>query len=224
MTTQLINVSIPAPDNAPMRAAEIAFGWAEQFPVTSPVSYACAADELKAMKRQTKDLDALRKSLVKPLDEARSRIQDLFKPALDYLTRAEKIIGSKMLDYRAEEQRIAQAAARAEAERQRLANEELAAVAEQYGDIDRAEDLRDQGIHVPVAAPPTAEGTWTVTRWHADLIDIEALCAAVAAGTADAELVQLNQAAANRLATALKGAVKYPGLRFVATESLAVRT
>ena len=223
MTTQLVNVSIPAPDNAPMRTAEIAFNWAEQFPVDSPASYACAADELKAMKRQTKDLDALRKSLVKPLDEARARIQMLFTPALDYLTRAEKIIGRKMLDYRAEEQRAAQAAARAEAERVRVANEEMAAVAEQYGDTDRAEDLREQDIHVPIAAAPTAEGTWTVIRWHAELIDIEALCAAVAAGTVDAEIVQLNQAAANRLATALKGAVTYPGLRFVATESLAVR-
>ena len=129
-----------------------------------------------------------------------------------------------MLDYRAEEQRAAQAAARAEAERLRLANEDLATVAEQYGDTDRADDLREQDVHVPVAAAPTAEGTWPVTRWHAELTDIHALCAAVAAGTVDAEIVQINQAAANRLATALKGAVRYPGLRFVATESLAVRT
>lgn len=69
----------------------------------------------------------------------------------------------------------------------------------------------------PVAADDDAP-------WVAELIDILALCAAVAAGTAPVELVQINQAAANRLATALKGAVEYPGLRFVATESLAVRT
>jgi len=223
MTTQLVNVSIPAPDNAPMRAAEVAFDWAYQFPVDSPESYSCAADELKAMKRQTKDLDALRKSLVKPLDEARARIQMLFTPALDYLARAEKIIGRKMLDYRAEEQRAAQAAARAEAERLRQQQEADAALAEMMGEDEIAEDLREQDIHVPIAAAPTAEGTWTVTRWHAELIDIEALCAAVAAGTAPVDLVQINQAAANRLAMALKGAVKYPGVRFVSTESLAVR-
>ena len=224
MTTQLVNVSIPAPDNAPMREAELALSWARQFLITSPESYKCAAEERKGVKRQWKALEELRKKTLRPLYESSKAVNALFTPALDCLKEADDIIERGMLYYRAEEQRAAQAAARAEAERLRQQQEADAALAEMMGEDEIAETLREQDVHVPVAAPPTAEGTWTVTRWHAELIDIEALCAAVADGKAPADLVQLNQAAANRLATAIKGAVKYPGLRFVATESLAVRT
>ena len=129
-----------------------------------------------------------------------------------------------MLDYRAAEQRAAQEAARIEAERLRKEQEALATMAEQCGDPETAEDLRGQSVHVPVAAPVAADGTWPVTRWTAELTDIRLLCAAIAAGAAPEELVQLNQPAANRMASALRDAVSYPGLRFVSTTSLAVRT
>lgn len=222
MTTQMI--SIPTPDPTPLREAELALAWAKQFPITSPAAYACAAEERKSIKRQWKALEELRKKTLKPFDDGRKGVQALFTPALDALKEADDIVERGMLDYRAAEQRAAQDAARAEAERLRAEQEALAAMAEQCGDPETAEDLRGQHVHVPVAAPVAAEGAWPSTRWHAELTDIIALCKAVADGTAPAELVQLNQAAANRRATALKDAVSYPGLRFVSTTSLAVRT
>ena len=221
MTTQMI--SIPAPDNTPLREAELALAWAKQFPITSPESYACAAEERKGMKRQWKALEALRKKTLKPFDDGRRGVQALFTPALDALKEADDIMERGMLDYRAAEQRAAQATASAEAERLRTEQEALATMAEQCGDPETAEDLRGQSVHVPVAAPVAADGTWPVTRWTAEMTDIIALCKAVADGTAPAELVQLNQPAANRMASALRDAVSYPGLRFVSTTSLAVR-
>lgn len=221
MTTQMVNVSIPDP--TPLRDAEITLAWAKQFPITSPGDYACAAEERKLIKRQWKTLEALRKKTLKPIDDARKGVQALFTPALDALKEAGDIVERGMLDYRAAEQRAAQEAARAEAERLRAEQEALAAMAEQCGDPETAEDLRGQHVHVPVAAPVAADGTWTTTRWHAELTDIIALCKAVADGTAPAELVQINQPAANRMASALRDAVSYPGLRFVSATSLAVR-
>ena len=222
MTTQMI--SIPAPDPTPMRDAEITLAWAKKFPITSPESYACAAEERKGIKRQRKALEALRKKTLKPIDDGRKGVNGLFTPALDCLEEADDIVERGMLDYRADEQRAAQEAARIEAERLRQEQEALATMAEQCGDPETAEDLRGQEVYVPAAAPVAADGTWPVTRWTGELTDIIALCKAVADGTAPAELVQLNQAAANRRATALKDAVSYPGLRFVSTTSLAVRT
>ena len=224
MTTQMVNVSIPAPDPTPLREAELALAWAAKLSIASTDDYALAAVEIKSVKRQHKELDALRKSIVKPLDEARAQIQTLFNPTLNYLDKAETIIEGKMLAYQTEQRWAAEEAARTEAERLRTEQEALATMAEQCGDPETAEDLRGQHVHVPVAAPVAAEGTWTTTRWHGELIDIVALCKAVADGTAPAELVQLNQPAANRMATALRDAVSYPGLRFVSTTSLAVRT
>lgn len=222
MTTQMI--SIPAPDNTPLREAELALAWARQFPITSPESYACAAEERKSIKRQWKALEELRKKTLKPIDDARKGVQALFTPALDALKEADDIMERGMLDYRSAEQRAAQEAARIEAERLRKEQEALATMAEQCGDPETAEDLRGQSVHVPVAAPVAADGTWPVTRWTAELTNIRLLCAAIAAGAAPEELVQLNQPAANRMATALRDAVSYPGLRFVSTTSLAVRT
>ncbi len=219
-----LSVSIPTPDPTPMREAELALAWAKQFPITSPAAYACAAEERKSIKRQWKALEELRKKTLKPFDDGRKGVNGLFTPALGCLEEADDIMERGMLDYRASEQHAAQEAARAEAERLRVEQEALATMAEKCGDPETAEDLRGQEVYVPVAAPVAAEGTWPTTRWHAELTDIVALCKAVADGTAPAELVQLNQPAANRLATALRDAVSYPGLRFVSTTSLAVRT
>jgi len=216
-------ITIPNYDDAKLRAAENVFSWADQFTVNSPESYACAADELKAMKRQYNELEALRKSIVRPLDEARSKIQKLFAPALAYLDKGQAAVKKKMLDYQEAAQRAAQEAARAEADRLRQEQEALAALAEECGETEAAEDVRAQPVYVPVAEPVAAAGTWTTTRWHAELTDIVALCAAVAEGKAPAELVQINQPAANRLATALKGAVSYPGVRFESSKSMASR-
>lgn len=221
MTTQMI--SIPTPDPTPLREAELALAWAKQFPITSPAAYACAAEERKSIKRQWKALEELRKKTLKPFDDGRKGVQALFTPALDALKEADDIMERGMLDYRAAEQRAAQEAARIEAERLRKEQEALATMAEQCGDPETAEDLRGQSVHVPVSAPVAADGTWTTTRWNAELTDIRLLCAAIAAGAAPEELVQLNQPAANRMATALRDAVSYPGLRFVSTTSLAVR-
>ena len=221
MTTQMVNVSIPDP--TPLHEAELALAWAKQFPIASPESYACAAEERKSMKRQWRALEELRKKTLKPFDDGRRGVQALFTPALDALKEADDIMERGMLDYRAAEQRAAQEAARIEAERLRKEQEALATMAEKCGDPETAEDLRGQEVHVPVAAPVAADGTWPVTRWTAEMTDIIALCKAVADGTAPAELVQLNQPAANRMASALRDAVSYPGLRFVSTTSLAVR-
>ena len=221
-----LSVSIPTPDPTPLREAELALAWARQFPITSPGAYACAADERKSMKRQWKALEELRKKTLKPFDDGRRGVQALFTPALDALEEADDIVERGMLDYRAAEQRAAQEAALAEAERLRTEQEALAEMAEQCGDPETAEDLRGQSVHAPVADPVAAEGTWPVTRWTAELIDIVALWEATEAGIAPRGLVRLHfdQQAANRLATALRDAVNYPGLRFVSTTSLAVRT
>jgi len=216
-------ITIPNHDDAMLRAAENVFSWADQFIVDSPESYEFAADNIKAMKRQHNELEALRKSILRPYDEVRARIQSLFTPALGYIKKGTDILGNKMLEYREAERREAQAKARAEADRLRQEQEALAALADECGDTEAAEEVRAQPVYVPVAEPVTAAGTWTTTRWHAELTDIVALCAAVAEGKAPAELVQLNQPAANRLATALKGAVSYPGVRIYSTTSLASR-
>lgn len=222
--SNLVELKIATPDNAPMLAAESALREAESITIRSPSQLMAADETLKGIKRKWKEIEAARKSLLAPLDEGRARIQAFFKPPLDFLAKAESVYKGKIMDYQAEERRIAQEVARKEAERLRKLNEAKAKRAEKRGDDEAAEELREQPIIVPMAAPTKLEGTSTRDLWRADLVDIRDLCAAIAAGKAPADLVQFNQSAGNRLATALKDAADVPGLRFVRTESMAVRT
>jgi putative phage-type endonuclease len=121
--------------------------------------------------------------------------------------------------------RIAQAKAeadrRAEEARERIRREEQAkAEADRRAQEDLAsiaEPPRGGAIQPQVAAEPDA------ADWRAELVDIRELCRAIADGEVHADLVQFNQAAGNRLATAIKDAGSVPGVRFVRDKSMAVR-
>lgn len=222
--SSLVELKIATPDNAPMLAAEAALLEAESITINSPSQLMAADETLKGIKRKWKDIEATRKSLLAPLDEGRARIQAFFKPPLDFLAKAESIYKRKIMDYQAEERRIAQEVARKEADRLRKLDEAKAKRAEKSRNTARAEELRERKIIVPVVPTTTLAGNSTRELWRAELVDIRALCAAIAAGKAPADLVQFSQDAGNRLATALKDSADVPGLRFVRTKSMAVRS
>lgn len=119
--------------------------------------------------------------------------------------------------------RIAQAKAeaerRAEEARERIRREEQAkAEADRRAQEDLVKPPRGGAIQPQVAAEPDA------ADWRAELVDIRELCRAIADGEVHADLVQFNQAAGNRLATAIKDAGSVPGVRFVRDKSMAVRS
>ena len=221
--SNLVDLQIATPDNAPMLAAEVALYEAESITISSPSQLMAADETLKGIKRKWREIEAARKSLLAPLDEGKARIQAFFVPPLRFLARAEVEYKRKIMDYQAEERRIAQDVARREADRLRKLEEAKAQRAGKRGDTGRAEELREQEIIVPVAPTTRLEGTTVRTVWSAELVDIKALCAAIAEGKAPADLVDFSQARGNRIATALKDAANVPGLRFVRSKSVAVR-
>ena len=222
--SNLVELKIESPDNAPLLAAESAFAAAEARTITTAADATAVAQDLKEIKHKAREIEAMRKSLVAPIDEARARIQAFFKPPLDFLQKAESALKGKLLAYQDAERRIAQEAARKEAERLRKLAEAKAKRAEKRGDVEAAEELREQPIIVPTAAPTALEGTSVRVLWRAELVDIRELCRAIADGKAPADLVRFEQAAGNRLATALKDAADVPGVRFTREESMAVRS
>lgn len=221
--SSLVELKIATPDNAPMLAAEAALHEAESMTISSPSQLMAATETLKGIKRKWKEIEATRKSLVAPLDEGRERIQAFFRPPLDFLASAEGIYKSKITAYQSEERRIALEIARKETERLRKLDEAKAKRAEASGNTGRAEELRERAIIVPVVPTTKLAGTSTRELWSAELLDIKALCAAIADGKAPADMVTFNQSAGNRLASALKDAADVPGVRFMRTESMAVR-
>ena len=148
------------------------------------------------------------------------------------LADAERIIKGAVGAFHLEQQRIRQELerkAREEADRQaeqmRL---DMAVQAEEMGASPEvvAEVLETPVPVAPVAVAPTfnrAAGVSTRETWRAELIDIRALCRAVADGKASTELVQPNMVTLNSLARGLKSTFAVPGCRAIPETTVSAR-
>ncbi len=143
MTEALVNVFIPQPDD-PRTSASAAKAQASALVVASDADYAGAGAVLIEIKHRRKVLDDKRKELVKPIDEARERVQALFRAPLLELDECERIVKRKLVDYQSaqEERRRAEQAKADEAarkERERLAEQarEAERKAREKADADR---------------------------------------------------------------------------------------
>jgi hypothetical protein len=66
---------------------------------------------------------------------------------------------------------------------------------------------------VPTEVPKREGGPVYREVWAAEVVDIKALCMAVATGKASTEYVTGNMVALNRMAVALKGTMNVPGVK-----------
>jgi hypothetical protein len=134
----------------------------------------------------------------------------------------------------AKEREAAEARRKAEeadgAERKRLLAEAEAAERKAAAAAVKVENKEEQAgavvAHtVTVAGPEKQAGESTRKIWKAKLTDKAALIAAAANGSDIAmACLAFDQSAANRLATATKGAVAVPGIEWVVDSNLAVRS
>lgn len=98
---------------------------AESIEIDGPEMYEIASGQLKEVKAMSKRLEEQRKSITKPLDEAKKAVMDTFRPAMEFCDQAEGMIKRGMLGYDNEQRRIRQEEERkareaAEAERKRI--------------------------------------------------------------------------------------------------------
>lgn len=101
---------------------------AQAYEIDSPETYSMAGTDLQAIKSRLKAVDEQRKSITRPLDEAKRAIMALFEAPTKFLTDAESLLKSKMLAFNDEQerkQRVLQAELeeKARKERERLAAE-----------------------------------------------------------------------------------------------------
>ena len=144
-TAVAVSVDLPKSD-ALMAPAQRALASAKLFVIDSPALYEEAGHDLRAIRKRIDDLDGLRKSLVKPFQDAVANANAVFKGPIDVLKEAGSVLGDTMLTYQREQERKAEeerqaAAAAAQRERERLQAE--AAAAQAKADAEAAE-LRRQ--------------------------------------------------------------------------------
>lgn len=203
---------------------------AEQFEIVTQEHYVQSADLLKQIKSKQKELDDLRRSMTRPLDEAKSRIMDLFRPAGERLLQAEDVLKGAMLGFTREQERLRQEAERVAREAAEKEAEKLRRRAEQArakGKEEKAEDLEEQAETVPVpivpSQVPSTSGVAFRTTWRAEVYDPMALVTAVAEGRAPLALLQPNMVVLNAQARSLKKELNIPGVRAVSDEGVAAR-
>lgn len=201
--------------------------------VTEP-DYLAASETVKDLKARAKAIEAKRVELTQPLNETLRKINELFKTPYGRILAAADRIGRAMVAYqdvqaqkRREAERLAQEAARKEQARLEKLALERAQRAEARGDIEKADAiLAEVPVVVPapvvsVPAPPPVKGLTTKSYWRAEVTDLAALVTACASGDVPLEAVLPNEKLLGQTARALKGALRWPGVRVYEDRGLA---
>jgi len=226
------SVIIARPDQEAMqRGATSALAIVQAFEIVDQPTYELAADELAGIKRRASQLDEQRKTITKPLDDAKAAVMALFRGPLELLSQAEGAIKGKMLTYSTEQRRIADAARleaerAVQAERARL-NREAAELAEQgrAGEAAVKSQIAQMVVAPPpaVAAPAKAKGISVRTTLDVRVTDLLALVQHVAQHP---ELIDLIEPAMPRLRAYGKGLgtkCNLPGVAVIEVDSIASR-
>ncbi len=224
-------VTIDAPESDVVR--EEALSWpdrARAVQVVDNASYVVAAELLKGIKALRHRIGQVFDSHVTRAHEAHKALVREKRDAEAPLTEAEGLIKRALVTYtedqerarRAEEQRLRDEARRRE-EQRRL--EDAAALEQQAvasGNVAlgmEAEALLEAPVHPPAVqvAPttPTVAGISYRDTYRAQLVNLMALVTHVATHPEHANLLTLNQPAANQLARSLKTNLRVPGLEVV---------
>ncbi len=176
-----------------------------------------AASELTRIKKKHKELEEKRFSMTRPIDDSKKRIMEFFRGPTDFLKKAEKILKNKIADFHEEQERIAQKAADEEFKRLERNAAKRAKTAEKNGDVDRAEEIIQEGELEAAAASASVvqinqpkTGVSTRVNWKIECTDIKALALAVAEGKAPPTLLSFNQVEANKYAKAVKDSMPAP--------------
>jgi colicin import membrane protein len=134
-------VAVSVPDGSALSgSAQRALDSANSMVIDSHEMYQIAGEDLANIKRRQKELEEQRTGIVKPLNEAVKRINDMFRAPMEFLTQAEGILKRRMLTYTEEQERkrrAEEAKLRAEAER-RAAEERTRLEAQRRADEERA--------------------------------------------------------------------------------------
>ncbi|MGI0025837.1 MAG: hypothetical protein ACREA4_11945, partial [Nitrososphaera sp.] len=130
---------------------------AQSYEIDSQHALDAGAEDLLGIKERYNEIDSQRKKKLKPIDEARRKIQEKYRPPLEMLLQAEDILKRAMLAYNKEQEhkrREFEAKLREEArlERERLENEARNAQANGQEDIAQSKREEADEIQTPLLA------------------------------------------------------------------------
>jgi hypothetical protein len=196
---------------------------AKALKITDQPSYNLAVERLLGVAALRREIVAHHEPMKKAAHQAWQQVITGEKKLLDPVELAEQTYKTAIAAYEAEQRRIeAQARAKAEAEARRAAEEALERqLQEAEGQGADAEEVAAMIAAPLVVAPPRVEPTFQqakgvsiATNWRGEVVSLEKLVQAIAAGQASIGLVMPNQTSINALAKATRNTLAIPGIRF----------
>lgn len=197
---------------------------ADSFWVTNQEEYDLASEYLKSIKSHQKKIKAVFDPLAEKAHAAHKAITTQKKEFLDPVNAAEAVLKKKLIAFiekreaaqRAEEERIRKL--QEEEERQRLLKRSQ--VAEEFGDVEKAEEAKEAAENVVVETPvlvhekTTVKGQSVRKNWKAQVVDKTKI---------PVMFMEPNMPALNDFARTTKGQSPMPGVEFYEETSLASR-
>jgi DNA repair exonuclease SbcCD ATPase subunit len=222
---QILEAQISPEAEALAKETEIILNSYQGIVVKDNTALLAAGNELKTIKGKLSDLEALRKSLTRPLDETKRRIMDFFRIPQERLEKAEGTIKRAMLQFQQEQEAIRrkeearlQELARKEEERKKAALDARAEKAAAKGNLEKAEELRQQKEEVFVPAPVVnssvakVAGVATKQVWKFEISD---------ANIIPKEYMIPDMVKIGAVVRATKGTLAIPGVEIYAEETIA---
>lgn len=207
-------------------------GWAAEasaMTVRTPDAYRRAADLLLAVKDLRKQLNEAYDDNIADAHRAHKNLVAKKASFEAPLVAAERTLKARMLDYQQEQERVRREQERKLREEARKIEEEArikeATRLEAEGRQKEAERLIDAPIFTPpvTVAPPTpkVQGVSYRETWSAEVVNMRALCRAVADGSVPTEYVTANMTALNARARADKAGFAVAGCRSIVNKQIA---
>jgi len=211
---------IPVEATKKVQESEALVKTCENFQIETAEAYSGAGEDLKKIKAKIKELDELRKSLTKPLDESKKKIMDFFRKPLDYLGKVQTDVNSAMVRWNNKQEAIRQAEqTRLLEEQKKEANRlaRLAEKAEQRGDESKAEEFKGRAAVVQSVAPivenkvDRVAGLTKTVNWKFRIVDINKI---------PREYMLPDEVKIGQIGRAKKGTEKIDGIEFYPEESM----
>ena len=184
-----------------------------------------AGSQLRSIATQLQELELLRKSITRPLDDMKRTVMDLFREDTHRLEEIEQSLKSSVTVFRLEaekKRRLEEARLRDAQALQAAAASTKAKELIAKGKIEQAEAVLDTVPPVPVVVadiPKTNLGSRT--SWDGEVEDFDAFVRYALEYMPN--LIQVNEKALAEFARATKGTATIPGVKFVKRESVVVR-
>ena len=195
--------------------------------IATEADCAAATAEMNACAKRLKELNALRKSITKPMDEAKKAVMALFNPVTEKYTQAVAIYKAGIADYQRRieaEAMAARLAAEATAAQQRQA---LEIAAQQSTDACEREALQEAAasiIAAPVAVAAKVEGATVRKKLKAEVVDLAAFLRYAADHPELHGCISVKAGALDRYVAATGGAVEIAGVKVHEETTIACRS